>query len=84
MQIRKSTSSHKSRPDSFIRTLAVVIRSVSESDFLTSIYVRLFNLNPHSLAESLLYEPLINPYANRLVISMLSIISIYQVYSKDF
>jgi hypothetical protein len=41
-------------------------------------------LNPISLAESLLCQPLIDSYANWLVISMSSFVSIYQVYSKYF
>ena len=49
-----------------------------------SVYVRLFNPNPHSPAESLLCQHLINSYVNRFVISMSSFISIYPVYSKDF
>jgi hypothetical protein len=49
-----------------------------------SVYVQIRNPNPHSPAEFLLCQPLINSYANRLVISMSSIISIYQVHSKDF
>jgi hypothetical protein len=49
-----------------------------------SSYVPLFNPNLHSPAESLLCQSLINSYANRLVISMSSFISIYQVYSKYF
>jgi hypothetical protein len=49
-----------------------------------SVYVQIRSPNPHSPAESLLCEPLINSYANWLVISISSFISIYQVYSKDF
>jgi hypothetical protein len=62
----------------------IVIRVVSEFDFLISINVQTFNLNLHSQAQSLLCQPLINFYANRLVISIPSFICIYQVYSKDF
>jgi hypothetical protein len=49
-----------------------------------SVYVQIRSLNPHSPAESLLRHSLINYYANWLVISISSFISIYQVYSKDF
>jgi hypothetical protein len=49
-----------------------------------SIYVQVRNPNLHYPAESLLCEPLINSYEKRLVISMSSFISIYQVYSKAF
>jgi hypothetical protein len=73
-QIRKSVPSRKSRPHSFIRTL----------DSCYSVYIQIRSPNPHSPAKSLLCEPLINSYVNRLVISISSFISIYQVYSKDF
>jgi hypothetical protein len=49
-----------------------------------SVYVQIRSPNPHSPTESLLCQPLIISYANRLVISMSSFISSYQVYSKDF
>jgi hypothetical protein len=71
-QIRKSISSRKSCPHSFIWTL----------DNCYSIYVQIRSSNPHSPAESLLCERLINSYANPLVISISSFISIYQVYLK--
>ena len=48
------------------------------------ILARIFYPNPYSQAGSLLCQPLINSYANRLVISITSFISIYRVYSKDF
>jgi hypothetical protein len=71
-KIRKLISSYKSRPHSFIRTL----------DSCYSVYVQIRSPNPRSPAESLLCEPLINAYANRLVISISSFISIYRVYLK--
>jgi hypothetical protein len=49
-----------------------------------SVYVQIRSPNPHSPAEPLLCQSLINYYANRLVISISSFISIYQVYSKGF
>jgi hypothetical protein len=49
-----------------------------------SVYVQIRSPNPHSPAESLLCQSLINSYANQLLISISSFISIYQVYSKDF
>jgi hypothetical protein len=49
-----------------------------------SVYVQIRSPNPHSPAESLLCQSLINSYANQLVISISSFIYIYQVYSKDF
>jgi hypothetical protein len=72
MQIRKSISSRKSHPHSFIWTL----------DSYYSVYVQIRSPNPHSRAESLLCEPLINSYTNRLVISISSFVSIYQVDLK--
>jgi hypothetical protein len=69
-QIWKLILSRKSRPHSFIRTL----------DSCYSVFVQIRSTNPRSLAECLLCEPLINSYANRLVISISSFISIYQVY----
>jgi hypothetical protein len=47
-----------------------------------SVYIR--SPNPHSPAESLLCEPLINSYENLLVISISSFISIYQVSLKIY
>ena len=73
-QIRKSISSRISRPHSFIRTL----------DSCYSVYVQIRSSNPHSPTESMLCQILINSYANRLVITISSFISIYQVYSKEF
>ena len=49
-----------------------------------SVYVQIHSPNPHSPAESLLSQSLINYYENQLLISISSFISIYQVYSKDF
>jgi hypothetical protein len=49
-----------------------------------SVYVQIHSPNPHSPAESLLCQSLINSYANQLLISISSFISIYQVHSKDF
>jgi hypothetical protein len=44
----------------------VVIRSVSESDFLIFGLCPNINLNPYSQEESLMCWPLINSYPNRL------------------
>jgi hypothetical protein len=49
-----------------------------------SVYVQIHSPNPHYPVESLLCQSLINSYANQLLISISSFISIYQVYSKDF
>jgi hypothetical protein len=47
-----------------------------------SVYVQIRSPNPHSPAESLLCEPLINSYTKWLVISISSFISTYQVSLK--
>jgi hypothetical protein len=78
MQISKSISSRKFRPDSFIWTLDSCYSICVWIRFLDSFYVRQFNPNLHSSVESLLCKPLINSYANRLVISISSFICIYK------
>jgi hypothetical protein len=86
MQIRKSISSRNSRPDSFIRTLdsCYVIQSVPESAF------SIVSLRPNTMSKSAfsrrisLCQPLINFYANQLVMFMSSFTSIYQFHFKDF
>jgi hypothetical protein len=49
-----------------------------------SVYVQIPSLNPHSPAESLLCQPLIDSYENQLVIYISLFISIYHLSSKDF
>jgi hypothetical protein len=60
------------------------IQPVLESTFSISNLCPNINLNLYSQAKSLICRPLISSYVNRLVISISSFISIYQVYSKDF